>query len=131
MNNAQPGHGPYGCRRTTDRSFLCRWQSLEMNQRFDLPGATAGHTERSLSKYEKEKFKTRDYLSRIVLSSNIRIYRCYFTLQRTSRNTFISNGIKVVRDYNRKIRPGSRTHFRDRWGIYLNTQSIFLYGDYI
>lgn len=42
--NCQPGHGPYGCRRREIQAVHRRWQSLEINQSLDLPGATAGHT---------------------------------------------------------------------------------------
>jgi len=44
---AQPGHRPYGCRRREVQAVHRRWKSLGINQRFDLPGATAGHTKRS------------------------------------------------------------------------------------
>ena len=49
-NDVEPGHGPYGCRRWEVQTVHHRWQRLEINQRFDLPGATAGHTKRSAEK---------------------------------------------------------------------------------
>ena len=43
MNTIEPGHGPYGCRRTTDQAVHCRWQSLEINQRVALPSNRRSH----------------------------------------------------------------------------------------